>query len=585
MNTEQRATHHSKKTIRLLVAGAGMVVLLIVVLFFGLTHKPDSDLPAATLDSIGPKQPLKSITLGHAFALHPDGETLAFIHFRDKERVLFIQPKGQEVRAIKELGGAWKNIRLAWSPDGQKLICLWRDDSYKISLLTFESETLILAQEQILANDPRYYYGSIDWLDEQTLVLSRSILNEARSHLYKFDLETLEYTLFSGSKFEGDPRFIRLVTAHKGHVAYVQNKNKKRNFHVLNGQGEEYLSYSTELQVFDLTLMPDFSGVLFLSNKGPKLLSLDGSVTSVDLKSEGVFSYPHFTEDGRYLYMVRHVLNHDLWRRPVRPELIEAEPLSLSFANDTQARCRAGSNEFVFVSERSGNQQLWLQSGQQVEQLTDFPHQSELGYIHLSSDKNLVVFKSDHNVLLYDLTSGEVKTLFVDTPRILPLGFDKKQQYLFYSYNYITTNPYDIDYWRHNLTTGQNEKLAIAPGRQAMVSAGELYYIDTKDYGLYKWTAEGARPMQGTFQRDTLFLAENGETLFYTLPRANQRRRVWAYNKTTQRHKMAMQKDQYSGQITDICDDGMALIQLDQALRLDIFKVAVRPYLNRDAQQ
>ena len=508
------------------------------------------------------------------FALHPDSQTLAYVARENDSMHLYIQPAGQQPRLLVDLGSVWKQVYLNWSPDGRKLIYIWRGLTAELVLLEFEPENeFSLVKRSVLSNSTSYDYSNVEWLDNDHLILSRSLLSEDRNHLYVMPLKTLEFALFSPPDMVGDALFTRLTSSQNGYVAFVQNKDKQRNFRVFDPRGQEILTYASNLIVNDIALLPQQDGVLFFSNKGAKVIHLDGLITDVTLGKAGIPSNPQFSHDGNYLYWSHYTPSTNIVRRELKPELLPLETVSQSPSFDGQARCRFSSTDFSLVSERSGLPQIWLQQGTQSTQLTHFKERGIISHLHWSHDGQMLVFKRDNSIFIYSLKDEQLTPVIQEATQFIPLGFNRQADSIYYG-NLFTNNIRFMDFWQKNLTSGGAHQLDIPPSTQAIVSKGELYFLHPETHSLNRWDPSGAIAMKTHFQRDSFLLAENEQFIYYYLPRPNQRRRIWLYDKQIQQHQIVIQRDQYSGDITDVCDDNNALLSYDSIPLRQVYRIA-----------
>lgn len=146
--------------------------------------------------------------LADAAVLSPDGGTLAtlmrVVADGKEHRVLTLtSPPGSNPREIRTLGGFSYQSRLAWSPDGGRIL-LWSQET-RFWVVDARSG----AAKDFPSPDPAPILFNFSWLDNRRVILSwprKEDLIEARTDLWSLDTETGSMTLvYPGTEPLTDP--------------------------------------------------------------------------------------------------------------------------------------------------------------------------------------------------------------------------------------------------------------------------------------------------------------------------------------------------------------------------------------------
>lgn len=529
--------------------------------------------------SSAPQEPLtpslttkvtKSGQFDYAFSLHPDGKTLAYIR-RDegKSFSLYLRSRKGEEQLIKKLGFVRPNMQLAWSPSGHQLLAMWHNAISFIYLFDVDPADYRVTRERLLSDDPNYRYGRLSWLDEEHLLITRTLITESEHELYKVPLASFDFIPYPGTKF------VHYAHASEGYIAYIQYDYRQRHVRLFDPKQQELLTYTTEENINEIIWLPDHSGVLYLAEGEPKILMLDGQRKALTLGLDGKISNPLFSDDGRELYFIRYLPNQDLWQKEkdLQPACCQLVATSITHGQEHSGRYRT-DGQISFVSNASGLNQVWLQAPEQPAQvITQLNAERSLSDLFWSEDNQLLLFKADSDILLYSAVTQTTQDVVTHKLFVTPLGFDHHSEFFYFS----DMNYRGGSFWRHSIQTGDREMLNFkASPEQVIVSQGELYFIDPTDSYLYRWQATGSEKLSNGFPKDTRFMAENSQYLFYSLPRENQRKQIWGYNKASGEHSEFLDRAAYIGSLMDINEEGTALLSHDAIEQREIFKLALK---------
>ena len=277
-------------------------------------------------------------------AWSPDGRHIAFIRWDGVRSVA-------DVMLVPALGGPESKVgetfffetsnshgdSLAWSPDGRWLAVRAAEAHAEaltlLSVETGERRRLTSPPDEIWDHGPAFS------TDGRVLAFTRFEVNS--SELYVLPLDE-DYSP------QGEPRRLTSSNSWTTHPAFT-------------GDGSEIVFSSGPLGAWRLWRIPA-SGVA-----EAKLLLGAGA--------NGV--YPTLSRDGRRLAYDQITIQTNIWRREhlANGDVGPPQRVLSSTATDSVGKYSPNAEKIVFVSNRTGNSEIWVSrsDGSEVQQLTSFP--------------------------------------------------------------------------------------------------------------------------------------------------------------------------------------------------------------------
>ena len=560
------------------------VLIVLTMLLSACFYESAPDVKAVNVNWLQDPIEHQILDVAEMQTIHPDNQTIAYVSHQGDEKSLLIQRPNQAIKKVLSFAASASNFRVSWSPSGAQLIIGWRDEGYSITLMRFDEND----QESLtplIVNNPAYYFSDVKWLNEEQLLVCRSLLTTYKPNLYVLDLASMSYLAFGGSAVIGDSFNISQLSVRDGYVATLQHIEGGRRIRLFDPQKTDLLSLDTSLHVFGIALLPNLSGVLLSTHQGMKVLTLNGEFTDLNWSQLGRLTHMAFSSDGQQLYAIQYVENMNIWRREVVPLPLEMEAVVHTQTRDKWATCKQDSHDFIYVSSRSGFSQIWWQHEGENEPLTQYTEENHLSHLKLTQNLKSMAYLRNQQLELLDLKTRQTRVLLADSPNARPMGFDARDEHLYFSNDSAESGDKNLSVWRYQLSSGQIEKLFAHKPEQTIMSGGELYYLNAKDYLLYRWRPEGPISFQGEFHPRTRFIAQNDQYLFYVVQRTSLRRVLWRYHKELALREVAMKEDDYQGVITDICNDNLAFIELDKKANKNVIRIHAKPVTPSKAER
>ncbi len=324
-------------------------------------------------------------------AWSPDGRQLAFLQFGTPQvgtpqvgtggvRVLrhdFVTNRQTELTRLNLMPSLWSHRMLAWSPDGQWL---------SVSDQAPHGESVLI------------YRVSID--GRQRVALSAPLADRT-----VIDVEPT---------FSPDGRqvaFVRMINHQWRDVTVVDLSSGKRTTVAGKNRTVGGLDWSADSRqvIFSTRVDGDFRLFMVPVEGGPLAMHPAGIYTDSSIQ---------FSVAGDEMAYTVSNQSPNIWRLDLAQRTWERWAASTS--EDFAPQVSPDGRQVVFVSDRSGQEQLWLadRDGREVRRLTNGALMPGLG--RWSPTSNRIVFNAFEPTTHYlDLTSGAVRQVIVKPPIIL----------------------------------------------------------------------------------------------------------------------------------------------------------------------
>lgn len=169
---------------------------------------------------------------------------------------------------------------------------------------------------------------------------------------------------------------------------------------------------------------PDFSadGERFLFNTGQGLFSLsyEGETSPIEYLGHQRLHTPKMHPSGNKLLATQGQVDADiamLSTQAIRHPLQVAQPSSFARSNgyDASAKFQPNGEHIAFLSRRTGSSQLWLAKGEEISQLSDFEHRSQVSSVVWSPDSKALATVANDQIWILSL-KGSQQSIPLDFP-------------------------------------------------------------------------------------------------------------------------------------------------------------------------
>lgn len=477
----------------------------------------------------------------------PDGQYITFHRYQDKLCVNNIWAKNVATQSEVQLTrtyGTYDGHSI--SPNGETMVFIEEQDCAKpatqqqcFNLLSINfKEALKSPVEPTLLMECKHSKISKPvWLDNDNIVLLQK--NGSRSQLISYgindnssavirELNNGEITYFD---FSAKQQLIALVRTKNNNQLYLEKLTP--NGDVLSSNHIRLTDDIPKYRRIYPKFSPTEDQLIFSTGRKLYTLNFDGDVARINLPLAQRISTPKFHSNGKQMLSIQgqydseieSVLltttteNHDSPTHPQSQLLSEA---MRSITEEADAQFQPHGNLIAYESGRSGDAQIWLFDGNNIEQLTQFPQDNFIDGFDWASDGQSLLANSD-----FQLTQ-----IFLDkTKNAIPMDYPVVNLFHWQSNNNMAlanvresgiTKFAEID-----LTTGISRIIGDHPANWATrLPNNQIVYTDS----MYRFWREGVTEFQildalEGYGSDKRFVVEH-ETL-YGVNKDNQ---LWAYS-------------------------------------------------------
>ena len=456
-STDPDSAHHSapsRVALKLISMAAGLIILAII----GYQNLTPKQTPQLTFDKLRSLTATDDKEFDATYT--PDGNYIVFHRYLDKECVNKIWAKNisteKEIQLTKDWGAYGRH---SFSKDGKKLVFLatqpcnqpvTQRDCYDLVSLDFDKSLESPQQPSVILKCKNSILKKPIWLNDGSITLKQRDSNRWKLINYSPSLNksTDLYVPNDGSlidyAYSVADDLIAVARIHKDGKQYVE---------LINPDGQLLSSHPIErlpeISKFR-SIFPNFDPLnkqLFFST-GRQLftLSYEGKVTKINSPFGDRMTQPEFHPSGKRLLMLKGPYDSDIVKVPLNEitgiglqthrsetQTSQSQPESsqskLSSSNQSHnyaifertnleedyALFQPGGKLIAFLSERSGEEQLWVSDGKDSQKLTNFPLDTYINGIDWAEDgKSLLV--NANNVLTQVFLDSTQKSFPMEHP-------------------------------------------------------------------------------------------------------------------------------------------------------------------------
>jgi Tol biopolymer transport system component len=412
---------------------------------------------------------------------HPNGNHIVYVEKERDNYNLVMTDKTKNKWLVATSHFPWEN--LIWSASGDKLAASIFDQKqahifqFKLNLRTKKSNQQIFNLEKIKRS-----ISSLNWLSDDILLMTAP--NEIDQFFsYRFTLSKAE--LIQQSSNENTA----IISKHNNLFAYVSVYKKRASIKVLSKDKQQQSTLITQWLdrdiPHDISWLPDGSGLLLLENNKMRILYLDGTEQELNYLTGNMLYRPRFSPDGKKIYVTQQEQSHDIWQISHQGK---QTIISNSTYMDKNAKYSDPGKRIIYISNRSGSEQVWLNESNKERQLSSFNNDEKIESIHWDIEQKNILIKLSQQTLLLSLTSGR-KTIINNQADHYPVSFSSTTK----QYIYINADKDQRSVWSVNIDKPQNKQLLLTNINRAIGLGNHLYFQYVNQPGLWlKRTAETA---------------------------------------------------------------------------------------------
>jgi Tol biopolymer transport system component/DNA-binding winged helix-turn-helix (wHTH) protein len=498
-------------------------------------------------------------------AFAPDGNQVAFVWSGEKDNNSDIYVRlvdgGNSVRLTDHPGD---DVNPVWSPDGGT-IAFYRtapdgDGIFLVPALGGAERKLTGAW----AN--RFGFGSHTWIhwapDGKWLVVSDKASAEEPFSLYLLSPETLEKRRLTSppASVVGDcspafspdgsqVAFVRVMSAVVGEVYLVSVNGGEGKRLTFDGAGASTLAWT-----------PNGREIVFSSHHGGKSrlfrIPVEGGATEW-LSATGADShYPAFSREGNRLAWRHNTVDTDIFRLAIKAETSASlADLIVSTALEASPRYSPDGKRIVFVSNRSGSDEIWVcgSEGENPVRLTAF-RGPLAGSPSWSPDGKQIVFdcRPEGNADLYVISAegGQTRRLTTDPAEDIVPSWSRDGRWIYFTSNrFAEGRSGRLQIWKMPSDGGEATQMTKQGGFEPVESPDGRWLYFTQDRGSSSiWrmpTAGGAEtPIFDFHQKNySRIWTVTGEGVYFAEAKSTTQSTIKFFSFSTQSEKTVAEID------------------------------------------
>lgn len=423
----QTAENKSKKQLIPTTYLLPVIALILLTLITGLYFSKTSSKPF----SIGQIRALTATDGKELASIYsPDGKYIIFHRYSEEKCLNDIWAKNLETQQEYKLS---KNMDVygqqRFSKDGKKIIVIRTVDCgepitqkkcYQLMSLDFEKALNTPQEFELILECKNSEIRRPYWLNNNNIALMQK--------------QTEQWQLVSYSIAENKSRVI-----HDGYVYHYDysakddllavtniKENNQYYIDIIDSDGKEIsstpINLPSEIKGYQY-LRPNFSPLantlIFSTGKQLFTMSFTGEIKNISIPVDEPFSSPMFHPDGDRGLVIKGRYDSDIVSINLQNEQVPLKTLARSNTAENSAVFQPNGGYIAFESERTGEEQVWLNKQDNTSQLTRFPIDSYVYGIKWSANNQALLIGA--NSALFHYTLDRVETAIVTSNPILEL--------------------------------------------------------------------------------------------------------------------------------------------------------------------
>jgi len=563
----------SKSTLRLISLVLGIIFLVIISNQY-LAPKKISPLSFNKIHSLTATDDKE-----YAAVYSPDGQYVVFHRYIKKLCINNLWAKNirtqQETQLTKNLGSYGSH---SFSNDGKKLIFIATEDCdkpitqkncYNLMSLDFEKalvnpqlSTLMVECKDSELRDPI-------WIDQDNIAVMQK--SSSRWKLTNYSIkENKSTSLFElkegsviGFDYSSTEKLIAVTSVHDDGQYYIEML--KPDGEILSSYPIEFPEGFTKFRFVRANFDPLNKQLIFSSARHLFTLSYEGKVSRVNLSLDFKVEDPNFHPEGRRLLLIKKTYDSDIASIPLH----QLAPDNSSQINTlpqqghtqsnknaiypTVARSRVGEEHAIFqpngdliafISERTGEDQLWTTNGSDSQLISTFPSNTLVRGIDWAADGKSILVNANGTLTQVFLDKRQQSSSFEPPVQRLFQWDSEKNTAL------LTTNITGVSkFVELNLTNVEYEVLTHKKVRWAQNSEdGRLIYTDYQNRFWQPGPAEDKliESLEGQGSSKRFVIKDN---IIYGI---NEENRLWLYDLNKDTFQILRELPENVDYLTDI---------------------------------
>ncbi|MFS1523830.1 winged helix-turn-helix domain-containing protein [Microbulbifer sp. 2304DJ12-6] len=506
----------------------------------------------------------------------PDGQYILFHRYLDKLCVNKIWARNIHSQKETQLTPDWGTYgRHTLSPDGKTLVFIAAEDCtkpltqnvcYDLVSLDFQKALVGQPSANVLMRCKNSAISNPVWINDNNLAILQKVSRRWRLINYSvnnntsrvlYDLEDGNLVYFDYSKSED---IIAVISNHQDGQLYIDMLDSSGQ--VLSSHPVDYPDEIPEHMRISPNFSPLNERLIFSTGRRFFSLSYDGKVNKLNLPLDQPASSPYFHPDGQRALLIKGRYDSDIASIPLsQPEAIsmpsEADVSKIypsttrSILEDDDGIFQPNGNLIAFTSRRSGDDQVWITDGRDLQQLSQFPMDTNIYGMNWSADGQSILVNANKSLTQIYL-DGSIKNFSLAHPVNRQFQWDSVNNTVLLSLTIKGITKFAEVYLEGPEVKVINEKQVNWAQRS---EDGRLIYLDHMNRFWQPGPAEDQLieklALQGSEKRFVL-----KENVIYSINRDNQ---LWSYDLKTDNFNPIREMHKDIDYLTDINQESLLI--------------------------
>jgi len=516
LHTPLRVTHedvpvkvtHAEKGVNKSVVGYGVIAisLLMVLVSFSIFYQATETTPPADVRLFTKITPLTSI-VGYEYSAepHPNGSHVVYVENNGANFDLVITDQSANKWLVATSSYPWEN--LTWSVSGKELIAsFYAQKNVQLFQFTINLTTQKTHHIKVDMTELKYNILSLNWITNDELLLT--VPNTYPNENYQFSTYSLTLSDRQLRKHNSKEN-IFLISKYENLFAYVSIHNKRAAIQVFSKSKQEKTLITQWLDrdvPKDISWLPDGSGLLLLENNNMRILYLDKREQALNYLTENTLYRPRFSPNGKKIYVTQQKENHDIWNITHQGKQILQ---SNSTYIDRDAKYSNSGERFIFISNRSGADQVWLNENNKEQQLSYLKNNQKIEFIYWDQEQSNVLIKLAQNTLQLSIKNHQ-ETIIDESPHNYPLNFSSITK----DYLYINAEK-QRSLWSTNLHNPHNKRMLITDLGLTLSLDDTVYFQYINKLGLWSMNNNRIKLISNNIPVNSFFIMADHQGVYF----------------------------------------------------------------------
>jgi len=364
----------------------------------------------------------------------PDGQYIVFNRFANDLCFNNLWAKNvntqEEFLLTKNFGSFGAH---SFSKDGKELVVIEKEDCnkqinqkqcYKLSNLDFQKALATPQTPSVLMECKNSIIMQPKWLNNNNVAFLQEFSNRRQLTSYSIagNKSTVIYELDEGNindfDYSAKEDLFALTSIHSDGQKYIEILSS--NGQLLSSHQIKYPKGIADLKNISPNFMPQTGQFIFSTGRQLFTISYQGNITNINLPLDEPMGSPLFHPDGNRMVMTKQIFDTDIAKLPLSQfanaqsehTQMQDDPinnysvLQRSIRREKHGAFQPNGSLIAFMSQRSGQEQLWISDGVKSQQLSNFQLDTRIDGIHWAEDGASILVSANRKLTQVFLDSS-----------------------------------------------------------------------------------------------------------------------------------------------------------------------------------